>query len=105
MSGTSNWQREGGWKHIAYFHMFPARKDKSVFFAKKLGEIRKLCQKTLKDPDFVRKDKNYQNRKVYKRRFSDPVGVHGLSRATCYTVTAVYKTRTGEIVTAFPSIF
>ena len=85
--------------------MFPGRKDKSVFFAKKLGEIRKLCQKTRKDPDSVRRDKKYQNRKVYKKRFLHPVGVHGLSRATCYTVTAVYKTRTGEIVTAYPSMF
>ena len=86
--------------------MFHGRKGKNVLFAKKLGQIGKLCKNTLKDPDSARKDKTNQNRKVYKRRFLDPVGVHGLSCATCYTVTAVFKTVTGaeEIVTAFPSM-
>ena len=58
---------------------------KSKFITTNLCDVRAYVHKTLIYPDRLSKDIS-NNRDVYKKSFKTPVGVHGVSRAKCYTV-------------------
>ena len=102
---SEEWMRKPNWVHIAKTHMYPKKRDKSVFYSKELKEIRELCRATLLYPDLEEMDENYPNRLVLKRRFKDAVGEHGLTECQCYVTRVIYDRMGNEVVTAFPSLY
>ena len=101
---SEEWMRKPNWVHIAKTHMYPQKRDKSVFYSKDLREIRELCRATLLYPDLEKMDKNNPNRLVVKRRFKDVVGEHGRTECKCYVTRLIYDRMENEVVTAFPSL-
>ena len=102
---SEEWMRKPNWVHIAKNHMYPKKRDKSVFYSKDLGEIIELCRATLLYPDLEEMDENNPNRLVLKRRFKDAVGEHGRKECKCYVTRVIYDRMENEVVTAFPSLY
>ena len=73
--------------HIEQNHMIKEKEPgKSKFITTNLCDVwAYVHSKILIYPDRVSKDIS-NNRDVYKKSFKTPVGVHGVSRAKCYTV-------------------
>lgn len=91
-------------RHIAENHMRNGKKGKSIFKATKLCEVWSLIYRTLTCPDEVFKDKSNKDRLVVKKSFDTPIGVHGFTRAECYTVTVVYDQLKERPITAYPTL-
>ena len=77
---------------------------KSNFITTKISEILSLIDRTLTCPDEEVRDKSNKDRLVLKKSFDTPIGVHGWTRANCYTVKVVYDQRERLIVTAYPTL-
>ena len=90
-------------EHIAENHMSSGKDGKSIFKATKLCEIWSLVYRTLTCPDGV-EDKWDKGRLVVKKSFDTPVGVHGFTRAECYTVKVVYDQIKRRPITAYPTL-
>ena len=91
-------------EHIAEYHMsYGKYGSKSIFKATKLCEIWSLVYRTLTCPDEV-EEKSDKDRLVFKKSFNTPVGVHGFTRAKCYTVEVVYDQLKRRPITAYPTL-
>ena len=93
-------------EHIERHHMAHSqRRDKSYFVSNDKGFIyNQLVQETMKRPDKSMPHRKLHKRGVRQKTFSDIVGVHGLSKDACYTVTVIYDTTNHKLITAFPTI-
>ena len=79
------------------------------------GNEAALFKKTNQKPGWKRGSRDVWTRRhvmqvshkrgVRQKTFSDIVGVHGLSKDTCYTVTVIYDTTNHKLITAFPTIW
>ena len=87
--------------HVAV-HMFGGKGGKSSFKATKLCDIWSLIYRTLTCPDEEIEDNTNKDRLVFKKKFSTPIGVHGLTRKQCYTVKVVYDHLKRRLITAYP---
>ena len=94
-------------EHIERHHMAHSqRRDKSYFVSNDKGFIyHQLVQETMKRPDKSMPHRKLHKRGVRQKTFSDIVGVHGLSKDACYTVTVIYDTTNHKLITAFPTIW
>ena len=91
-------------RHIAANHMGNGKAGKSIFKAKKWREIRSLICKTLTCPDDEVEDKSIKERLVLKKGFHTSIGVHGITRAKCYTVKVVSDRLKRRVITAYPTL-
>ena len=93
-------------EHIERHHMAHSQpRDKSYFVSNDKGFIyNQLVQETMKRPDKSMPHRKLHKRGVRQKTFSDIVGVHGLSKDACYTVTVIYDTTNHKLITAFPTI-
>ena len=91
-------------EHIRETHMGNGKEGKSIFKATKLCEIRSLVYRTLTCPDKEVEDKSDKDRLFVLKSFDIPVGVHGSTRAKCYTVKVVYDKRKQRVITAYPTL-
>ena len=89
--------------HIAENHMSNGKDGKSIFKATELCEIWSLVYRTLTCPDEKAEDKSSENRLVVKKIFDTSIGVHGFTRAKCYTVKVVYDRPKRRPITAYPT--
>ena len=85
-------------------HMLPWRQGKSVFILNDRSYVWTIVQETFKNPDVVKKHRTNKERRVCKKKFGFPVGIHGFSRALCFSVVVIYDIRDNGIITAFPSL-
>ena len=90
--------------HMAENHMGNGKAGKSIFKAKKWREIRSLICKTLTCPDDEVEDKSIKERLVLKKGFHTSIGVHGITRAKCYTVKVVSDRLKRRVITAYPTL-
>ena len=88
--------------HVAENHMFGGKEGKSFFKATKLCDIWSLVHRTLTCPDEQSEDKSNKDRLLVKKTFHTPIGVHGFTRANCYTVKVVYDQLKRRPITAYP---
>ena len=93
-------------ERIVRNHMAHSQRcDKSYFVSNDKAFIYKqLVQETMKMPDKSVPHRRLHNRGVRQKTFSEIVGVHGLSKDACYTVTVIYDTANHKLITAFPTI-
>ena len=91
-------------RHIRRNHMFNGKPGKSLFSAGDMTQVWAMIQETLDNPDAVKAMRANRDRKVYKKSFATPVGIHGRTGALCFTVTVSYNSRNDCVVTAFPSV-
>ena len=49
--------------------------------------------------------KTYKKRGVRQKTFLEQVGVHGLRKVPCHTVTVIYDRTNYKVITAFPTIW
>ena len=90
--------------HIAENHMGNGKAGKSIFKSTKLCEIWSLVYRTLTCPDEEVEDKSNKDRLVLKKSFDTSIGVHGFTRAKCYTVKVVYDRIKRLVITAYPTL-
>ena len=92
-------------EHIKRCHMAHSQqRDKSIFVSNDKDFIyNQLVQETMKRPDKSMPHRELNDRGVRQKTFSDIVGVHGLSKDACYTVTVIYDTTNHKLITAFPT--
>ena len=88
--------------HIAENHISNGKAGKSIF--KATCEIWSLVDKTLTFPNEEVEDKQYKDRLVLKKSFDTSIGVHGITRAKCYTVKVVYDRIKRLVITAYPTL-
>ena len=90
-------------EHIARNHMVHSqRRDKSYFVSNDKAFIyERLVKETMKRPDKSVPHRRLHNRGVRQKTFSEIVGVHGLSKDACYTVTVIYDTTNHKLITAW----
>ena len=91
-------------EHIRETHMGNGKEGKSIFKATKLCEIWSLVYITLTYPNEEFKDRSKKDRLVVKKSFDTPIGVHGFTRAECYTVKVVYDQLKRRPITAYPTL-
>ena len=93
-------------EHIRETHMGNGKEGKSIFKATKLCEIITLVYITLTSscPSKKFADRSNKDRLVVLKSFDTPVGVHGFTRAECYTVKVVYDKRKQRVITAYPTL-
>ena len=91
-------------EHVRGNHMGNGKEYKSIFKATKLCEIWSLVYITLTCPNEEFKDRSKKDRLVVKKSFDTPIGVHGFTRAECYTVKVVYDQRKRRLITAYPTL-
>ena len=89
--------------HIAENHMSNGKDGKSIFKATELCEIWSLVYRTLTCPDEKVEDRSNEKRLVLKKSFDTSIGVHGFTRAKCYTVKVVYDRPKRRPITAYPT--
>ena len=91
--------------HISKHHMQPSQlSGKSYFICNDKNYVfEKFVQETMNRPDKSFPHKRYKKRGVRQKTFSEQVGVHGLWKVPCYTVTVVYDRTNYKVITAFPT--
>ena len=94
-------------EHIERHHMAHSqRRDKCYFVSIDKGFIyNQLVRETMKRPDKSMPHRKLHKKGVRQKTFSEIVGVHGLSKDACYTVTVIYDTTNHKLITAFPTIW
>ena len=55
----------------------------------------------MKEPDVVLRHKNNKDRAVKTKAFLKQVGVHGSTKAPCYSATVIFNIEDNKIITAF----
>lgn len=93
-------------EHIMRYHTKSQVKNsgKSYFLSSDASYIYSTVKQTLETPDVISLHRKIADRRVYKKKFSTQVGVHGTSHAPCHCVTVVFDIRKNKIITAFPTI-
>ena len=85
-------------------HMLPtAREGASYFLSRDRQTVRGMVTETLKTPDEVKPHRSRRDRTVLKKTFPTQVGVHGITKAACYSVTVVVYTHSNILITGFPT--
>ena len=79
-------------EHISRNHMQPSQlSGKSYFICNdKQYVFAKFVRETMNKPDKSFPHKRYKKRGVRQKTFKQQVGVHGLRKVPCYTVTVIY---------------
>ena len=83
--------------------MSPGRRGKSLFT---VGEQSAwtLIHDTVNNPDTTCQHRSENDKKVCKKIFDIPVGIHGRTQAVCYSITVIYDMRSNNVVTAYPTV-
>ena len=92
-------------EHISRNHMQPSQlSGKSYFICNdKQYVFAKFVRETMNKPDKSFPHKRYKKRGVRQKTFKQQVGVHGLRKVPCYTVTVIYDRTNYKVITAFPT--
>ena len=93
-------------EHISRNHMQPSQPSgKSYFLSNDKNYVfEKFVRETMNVPDKQFLHKTYKKRGVRQKTFLEQVGVHGLRKVPCYTVTVIYDHTNYKVITAFPTI-
>ena len=83
-------------------HMLPAPKNSSYFLTANVQEIYAIIKKAHKRPHKRFPHRSKRNRFVFKKKFKEQLGVHGISKAPCYYLTGIFNITTNTIITAYP---
>ena len=91
-------------EHIFQDHMLPtAREGASYFLSRDRQTVRGMVTETLETPGEVTPHKSRRDRTVLKKTFSTQVGVHGITKAACYSVTVIVYAQSSILITGFPT--
>ena len=92
-------------EHISTNHMQPGQfSGKSYFICNDKNYVfEKFVRETMNRPDKSFPHKKYKKRGVRQKTFSEQVGVHGLWKVPCHTVTVIYDRTNYKVITAFPT--
>ena len=92
-------------EHISRNHMQPSQlSGKSYFICNdKQYVYEKFVRETMNKPDKSFPHKRYNKRGVRQKTFTEQVGVHGLRKVPCYTVTVIYDRTNYKVITGFPT--
>ena len=90
-------------EHIRVRHMYPGKQGKSCFFAACDATVWKIVEEAFLNPDVVTPHRSDENRIVFRKKFSSPVGVQGRNGELCFFVTVIYDKSDRRVVTAFPT--
>ena len=91
-------------EHIFQEHMLPtARQGASYFLSRDRQTVRGMVTETLETPDEVTPHRSKRDRTVLKKTFPTQVGVHGITKAACYSVTVIVYTQSNILTTGFPT--
>ena len=63
-----------------------------------------MVTETMKEPDTILRHKNNKNRVVKKKNILKQVGIYGITKAPCCTVTVICNIKDNKIITAFPTM-
>lgn len=91
-------------EHIKIRHMLPWRQGNSVFISNDRNYVWAIVQEAFQNPDVIKTHRTKKVRRVCKKTFGFPVGIHGFSRALCFSVVVIYDIEDNQIITAFPSV-
>ena len=83
--------------------MSPGRRGKSLFTINEQNAWA-LIQDVVNNPDTTCQHRTEIEKRVYKKKFATPVGIHGRTRAPCYCITVIYDMRNNNVVTAYPTV-
>ena len=75
-----------------------------MFISDNRSCVWEIIQETFKNPDIIKEHRTKKKRRVCKKKFGFPVGIHGPSRALCFSVVVIYDIEDNQIITAFPSV-
>ena len=91
--------------HIFQEHMLPtAREGASYFLSRDRQTVRRMVTETLETPDEITPHNSDGDKQVLKKTFfPTQVGVHGITKAACYSVTVVVNTQRNRLITGFPT--
>ena len=64
-------------EHIRESHMYPGKQGKSCFLSTCDTTVWKMVGETFLNPDVETPHRSDENRIVFRKKFSSPVGVHG----------------------------
>lgn len=90
-------------EHIVERHMLPVPQRTSYFLSHDEHIVRGMVTATHERPDHVTPHWSERDRIVLRRTFSTQVGVHGITREACYSVTLIVDAQSYAIVTGFPT--
>ena len=109
-SSTSSWMHDitcalndNVKEHIRANHMYPREQGKSCFLSTCDTTVWKTVEETFLNPDVETPHRSDENRIVFRKKFSSPVGVHGRNGTLCFFLTVIYDKLNRRIVTAFPT--
>ena len=91
-------------EHIFQEHMLPtARQGASYFLSRDRQTVRGMVTETHETPDEVTPHRSRRDRTVLKKTFPTQVGVHGITKAACYSVKVIVYTQSNMLITGFPT--
>ena len=91
-------------EHIFQEHMLPtARQGASYFLSRDRQTVRGMVTETHETPAGVTPHESNSDLKVLKKTFPTQVGVHGKTKAACYSVTLIVSTQSNILITGFPT--
>ena len=92
-------------EHILQRHMKPLKfKRKSYFLSRNKQYICVLVRETMTRPDVILQHNNRRDRGVKKKTFLEQIGVHGITKAPCFSVTIIFNIKEQKVITAFPTL-
>ena len=63
-----------------------------------------IVQEKLKNPDVIKEHRTKREMRVYTKKFGSHIGIHGFSRALCFSVVVIYDIEDNQMITSFPSV-
>ena len=91
-------------EHIFQEHMLPtAREGATYFLSRDRQTVRGMVTETHETPDKVTPHRSRRDRTVLKKTFPTQVGVHGITKTACYSVTVIVYAQSNILITGFPT--
>ena len=91
-------------EHIVKRHMLPAPKNSSYFLSGNVQEIYAIIENAYKRPHKRFAHRSKRNHFVFKKKFREQLGVHGISKSPCYYLTGIFHITSNTIITAYPTV-
>ena len=91
-------------EHIVKRHMLPAPKSASYFLSGNVQEIYAVIENAYRRPDKRFPHRNKRDQFVFKKKFREQLGVHGICKAPCYYLTGIFHITSNTIITAYPTV-